>query len=120
MILNGPDAEHVGAIAVVGAEINVIQDFERSGFFGKNERRVEESRAIGDIRRAMKLQAGESGCPSIGNQCFRNSGFRRVADPRYQSCDFVRQTTIFYDRARWMVASKPCRKTLATPSVDCR
>jgi hypothetical protein len=46
----------------------------------------------------------DSGCPPIRKQSFQNSGFRDVADPRYQSYDFSRQTTISCDFVRSMVA----------------
>ena len=42
----------------------------------------------------------------VRKQGLRNSGFRDVADPRYQSYDFLRQTTIFCDFVGLSVASE--------------
>ena len=51
----------------------------------------------------MKRQRCELGCPTIREKRLGHSGYRDAADPRYQSCDFARQTTIFCDLVRLML-----------------
>jgi hypothetical protein len=52
-------------------------------------------RMNGGLWRLFKDLLSQLGCPSIRKQGCSDSGYRDVADPRYQSCDFVPQSTNF-------------------------
>ncbi len=74
------------------------------------------SRTNGGSWRTIKTRSRELGRPRpIRKQGSCNSGYRGVADPRYQSYDFVRLRTIFCDRLHHLIALGVLKSRCFTP-----
>jgi hypothetical protein len=76
----------------------------------------ERSRENGGSWRSVRTRPRELDCPSIRKQGSCDSGYRAVADPRYQIYDFVRHSTICYAGLRCLPS--PCEHKIQSPISD--